>query len=408
MKTQVAIIGAGISGLSAAIQLKSAGIDFKILESEHEVGGRVRSKNIDGYVIDRGFQVLLTAYPEAKNLLDYEKLNLKTFDSGAMILHESGKKSKLGDPLRQISSLFPTLFSGVGSLQDKMKILRLSGLVKSQSIETIFNQEEQSTLARLQSFGFSQKIIDQFFKPFFSGIFLEQELKTSSRMFDFVFKMFSQGVAALPQKGMQEIPLQLWEKVGKEHVLLNRNVQSIEKGTVHCKNGESISADHILLASEPNHLIPEAVNINRSYVSTTNVHFVSKDSIYPEALIALNSSKSKLVNNICQIDNISEGYSSSQHLISTTIVGDKTPDNLEKALKKEVSKWFPSSENWELLDVQKIDYALPTQQSVQYDAKIERLENLWFTGDYLSNGSLNASMRNGRKMSEEIIKTINS
>ena len=186
---QAIIIGGGLAGLTAARTLQEKGIEFTLLEATDRVGGRVKTDIEDGFRFDRGFQVLLTAYPEAKRWLDYKKLDLRTFTPGAMLLLPSGKTECIGDPLRDPSSLFSTVFSSAGSLGDKFKILSLKNRLASLSIEEIFNQEEKTTMEVLKGdYGFSKKMIDLFFQPFFAGIFLEKELTTSRRMFDFVFK----------------------------------------------------------------------------------------------------------------------------------------------------------------------------------------------------------------------------
>ena len=180
MKPRVIIVGGGISGLTAALQLQANGMDSLLLEATDRVGGRVKTDVIDGFRLDHGFQVLLTAYPEAQKWLDYEKLDLQKFLPGAVLLHSDGTKDRIGDPIRDFSSLFPTLFSKVGSVMDKLRILRLNNRVSKMSIEDIFEQEEVPTKKILaKEYGFSNKMIANFFSPFFSGIFLEKGLLTS-------------------------------------------------------------------------------------------------------------------------------------------------------------------------------------------------------------------------------------
>jgi phytoene dehydrogenase-like protein len=185
------IIGAGIAGLTAAKVLKAAGRKVAILESADAVGGRVRTDNFNGFLLDRGFQVLLTGYPEAKNFLDYKALNLRSFSPGSIILNSSGI-DEIGDPLREFGSLFRTLKSSAGSFTDKLRLLLLRMKLSSNSIEEIFSKPEVTSLQYLRTAGFSERIISNFFSPFLSGIYLEQKLNTSSRMFEFVFKMFSE------------------------------------------------------------------------------------------------------------------------------------------------------------------------------------------------------------------------
>ena len=162
----------------------------QFLEAKSNTGGRVKTEIIDGWILDVGFQVLLDAYPMSKKYLNYIDLDLQKLIPGARIYTENDSFI-FGDPLRNIKLLFPTLFSSVGSLLDKLRILQLNIRLKNMQIEAIFNEKETTTLTYLQNLGFSDKIIDQFFKPFFSGIFLENELRTSSRMFEFIFKLFS-------------------------------------------------------------------------------------------------------------------------------------------------------------------------------------------------------------------------
>ena len=198
---KIHIIGAGISGLIAAQILENHGYHPTIIEASATVGGRVKSDLVDGYTLDHGFQVLLTSYPATKKYLDYKALDLQKLLPGATIF-KHGKAQTIGDPLRNISLLFPTLRSSIGTFSDKLKILKLNTLLKKKKITAIFKTEEKTTLQYLKDFGFSDEIIKDFFTPFFSGIFLETELETSSRMFEFVYKMFGDGLAVIPKEGM--------------------------------------------------------------------------------------------------------------------------------------------------------------------------------------------------------------
>ena len=97
--SDVVIIGAGLAGLSCALSLEAAGVSVTLLEASDRPGGRVSTDLVEGFRLDRGFQVLLTAYPEAKRLLDYDALQLKNFEPGALVWH-SGKFHRFADPVR--------------------------------------------------------------------------------------------------------------------------------------------------------------------------------------------------------------------------------------------------------------------------------------------------------------------
>jgi phytoene dehydrogenase-like protein len=323
MKYPVIIIGGGMAGLIAARQLQSKGIEFLLLEASSRIGGRVKTDVVDGFRLDHGFQVLLTAYPEAQKWLDYDQLNLKNFLPGAKILLPNGKIDSIGDPLRDFSSLIPTVFSNAGSLSDKLKILQLKLRLGQLSIQEIFEQKEISTAEALEyEYGFSKRIRKHFFDPFFSGIFLERELTTSRRMFDFVFKMFGEGFAAVPNLGMEEIPKQLAATLPDNAILTNAGVNKVEGQTVFLLDGSQFSAPHIIVATEATGFVKELAAVNTKYQSTTHLHYIADAPPMTQPIIALNSNTNRICNNICVMNNVAEGYApKNKYLLSISVVG---------------------------------------------------------------------------------------
>ncbi|MFK7807833.1 MAG: NAD(P)/FAD-dependent oxidoreductase [Saprospiraceae bacterium] len=414
MTSTAIIIGGGLSGLTCARQLQKQGIDFILLEATDRIGGRVKTDVIDGFRLDHGFQVFLTAYPEAKKWLDYEKLNLKNFDPGALLLYPNGSKDQIGDPLRNFSSLFPTLTSNAGSFTDKLKILKLRSRLSGMTIDQIFEQTEISTSKALSNdYGFSTTMIKNFFEPFFAGIFLENDQETSRRMFDFVFKMFGHGNASVPNLGMEEIPKQLAASLPSDSIKCNAKVESISGQEVRLDDGSVYSAPNIILATEATALVSELSKVKTKYNSTTHLHFVNKEAPVKQPLIALNTKKDKTSNNICTINKVADGYApKDSHLISVSIVGkaDFSPAALTKQVRNELSTWFGKAvEDWQLLDNKTVTYALPEQQSVRHTAPKEAFiirEGLYRCGDHLLNGSINAAMRSGRIAGELVASQI--
>lgn len=412
MNPTVIIIGGGLSGLTAARQLQKQGIDFLLLEASDRVGGRVKTDTIDGFRLDHGFQVLLTAYPEAKKWLDYKNLNLKNFTPGALLLYPDGKRDLIGDPMRDFSSLFSTIFSSAGSISDKFKILSLRNRLAKLSIEEIFQQEEKSSKDVLSSeYGFSSKMVDRFFTPFFSGIFLEKELATSRRMFDFVFKMFGEGNTAVPNLGMEEIPKQLATELPEKSIILNAKVSNVDGQSVQLSDGSSFSAPNIIIATEATGLAKEFATIKTDHQSTTHLHFTTDTSPLEKPIIALNTKANRLSNNICTISKVAKGYApEGQHLISISVVGlnNLSTSDLETAVRKELETWFgKASQDWSHIHTRKVRYALPSQKSVQHQTSSDQFkirEGLYHCGDYQLNGSINAAMRSGRIVAEMISK----
>ncbi len=412
MKPTITIIGAGISGLTAAVYLHQKGYKVQILEASERAGGRIKTDIIDGFRLDRGFQVLLTEYPETKALLDYNILNLKRFLPGATVLYDRGQ-FEIADPFRRPTALFATLFAPVGNLKDKINTLFLKNKLVKITISAIFKQPETDTISQLKNYGFSSKMINRFYKPFFSGIFLENDLKTSSNMFDFVMKMFSEGDAAIPELGMEEIPKQLVAMLPENSIQYNVKVSEIENNKIICENGTTLEADKIIIATE-------AIGLAGNYISKTKQNFHQVTTMYFEASIAptqkavvvLNASKDKKwVNNLTVLSNISNEYApKGKVLISISYNGIPAIDDatLSENMKAELKQWYGNQVNyWKLLKTYRINYALPNQEKVSNEvsnSEIKINDNLFICGDHLLNGSINAAMKSGRMVAELIAR----
>ncbi len=410
MKPTITIIGAGISGLTAAVYLHKKGFKIQILEASDRAGGRIKTDIVNGFRLDQGFQVLLTEYPETKALLDYEKLNLKRFLPGATVLYENGQ-FEIADPFRRPSALFSTLFAPVGTLKDKINTFFLKTKLIKISVETIFQQEETDTIAQLKKYGFSTKMIERFYKPFFSGIFLENELKTSSNMFDFVMKMFSEGDAAIPELGMEEIPRQLVAMLPENSIHYNVKVSEIENNKIICENAQTFVTDKIMIATEATGFASNYVSKSKqNFNQVTNVYFEAKIAPTSKAVVVLNASiDKKWVNNLTVMTNISKKYApEGKVLIAVSLNGIPTIDDetLAENMKAALKNWYGNQvDAWKMLKTYRIKYALPNQEKVKNevlksDLKIN--DKLFICGDHLMNGSINAAMKSGRLVAELI------
>lgn len=407
--TDVIIVGGGLAGLSAALHLQKKGKSFLLLEAEERVGGRIKTDVVDGFQLDHGFQVLLTAYEEAKAILNYQKLNLKKFDPGAIILQNNGSIAKLGDPWRKPSTLFSTLNAPVGSFSDKFKILTLRGQLMGRSIETIFQEKETSTREYLANYGFSTTMIDNFFRPFYGGIFLEKELSSSSRMFEFVFKLLGNGDVAIPAKGMEQIPLQLAQQLDPNSILCNEKVVSIDSSSVKTASGKSFEASNIILATQATQLpFSNKSNFKQKFQSVTNIYYSSSKSPLNDPMIALNHDTSQMVNTISIMNKVAPDYApKGKNLISVSVNGNHNDSStLQQVIKNELSNWFGSDvASWEHLKTYSIRYALPNQSSVRNIVSSHELkigDHLYICGDHLFNGSINAALKSGRLVAEMI------
>lgn len=412
IKHDVIIIGAGLSGLSAAVHLHRQGRKVLILEASDRAGGRVKTDFVDGFILDRGFQVLLTAYPEAKKLLNYKDLQLQKMLPGATVLYDGGT-FEIADPIRRPLALFSTLFAPVGTLRDKINTLWLKNKLQKMSIDEIFTQPEQTTLQQLSDYGFSQKMIQRFYKPFLSGIYLENQLTTSNRMFDFVMKMFSDGDVAVPAFGMEEIPKQLVRQLPESSIQYHKNVTKIAGNTLTLQDGITFEANQIVIATNANEFTKQFLPNQKTTAQTvTNVYFKAPIAPTKKAVVILNASQNKKwVNNLTVLSNVSATYAPlGKVLVSVSYNGLAPVEDFELAenMKKELEQWYGQQvHQWKMIKTYRIDYALPIQDTVKNGLSISEIkisDSLFICGDHLLNGSINAAFKSGRLVAEAMKK----
>lgn len=403
------IIGGGVSGLVAARVLENHGFSPTIIEATDRVGGRVKTDVKKGYQLDHGFQVLLTSYPMAQKYLDMKALDLQRFLPGASIFR-SGKQKIIGDPLRDVSLIFSTLFSGIGTTLDKIKILRLNAYLKKKSIEAIFEEKETSTLDYLRKFGFSQSIINEFFTPFFSGIFLETALSTSSRMFEFVYKMFGEGYAAVPKAGIEAIPVQLKQNLNKTSYLFNTKVREVRNGQVILENGKELQSNSIIVATDPTKLISNLAGQSTKWKSCVTLYFETESRNIKKPLIGLVTDKESLVNNIFFHTSLESDSKGKKELLSVTVIDTKGKPESEiiERVQREL-KQYCGIQEVEYLAHYDIPMALPDLINLRYDmlpSETQLTSDIFLAGDTQLNGSLNAAMVAGERAALAVIEKL--
>ena len=410
MNKDVIIIGGGLAGLSCAITLEKKGISYLLLEASDEIGGRVRTDQASGFLLDRGFQVFSTAYPEAKRLLDYAALNLHHFSPGAVIRF-GGKWHRLLDPFRHPFTAIQTLVTPIGTCSDKIRVARFRHRVLSGTIRELFNRPETSTLKHLQKFGFSRPMIDRFFRPFLAGIFLDPELQTSSRMTEFIFRMFASGHSSLPAKGMGAIPQQLRSYLSPNTMQTQVRVTSIHKTTVKVESGETFSARAIVVATDG----PSAAQLIPSltptpYRSVTSLYFATPEPPYRGPYLLLNGEGVGPINNLCVVSQVAPSYSKiSRQLVSIAVVHDtpQSQNHLKSQVQNQLQEWFGvQARDWEHIRTSTIKAAQP-RQAVPCPTPLSFQPHIgngvFICGDFCTTGTIDGALFSGRRAAEEVL-----
>lgn len=429
MGRSVIVVGAGLSGLVAAQVLQRQGCEVQVLENLDRVGGRIRTDLVDGFLLDHGFQVFLTAYEQASKTLDCAQLQLGSFESGALI-YFAGKLHRVADPWRSPQHILATAFAAVGSVWDKLRIANFRRRVLQSTDQQLLAAKQVTALEALRREGFSESIISRFFRPFFGGIFLEQDLKTASGRMDFVFRNFSRGTAALPKGGMQAIPIQLANRLQPGTIHFNKTVTAIEsvesdntKGQrqntfVTLSDGSKLSCDTVIIATEQpaaNKIL--GLDIATKSQSTTCLYFVVTHPPIREATLVLNGESEGPINNLCFPSFAQPNYAPpGQHLASVSIHGDfvSAPDEMVEATLDHLRRWFgPDVNRWRFLRSYRITHALPSQsleslsQSSDYQASHSRTglvrNGVYRCGDYCESASIEGAIRSGLAVAEEAL-----
>ena len=371
------------------------------------MGGRARTDEVEGFLLDHGFQVLLTAYPEAQQVLDYDALKLARFSAGALIRYR-GKFHHFVDPWRSPGRLFSTALSPIGSLFDKLRVARLRSRVCRGSLDGLFERPETTTIDALRAAGFSDQIIEPFFRPFLGGVFLDRELVTSSRMFEFVFRMFASGDAAIPARGMGALARQIADQLPAGSVQTGALVATLQGTNAHLASGEEVHARAIVVACEAPHaakLLGDAETTSGQGV--TCLYYAADRAPIDEPILVLNGDSDGPINNLCVPSKVSPTYAPpNQSLISVTVLG--TPgERVESAVRTQLRGWFGSDvDAWRLLRTYCIPYALPSQAppALSPVAKpSERGNGIYVCGDYLDTASIQGAMLSGRRAADQIV-----
>lgn len=410
---EIIIVGAGLSGLACARRLAKAGLRFALLEASDDVGGRVRTDEVDGFLLDRGFQVFLPAYPMAKKMLDYDALDLHPFFRGADVFH-AGAFRRLADPFYHPRQAFNHIHDSIVPWRDKWFTLLLRKEVFG-TREVPRDIKELTTEQFLRDYGFSDIFIDRFFRPFFGGIFSEKDMRTSSRMFIFLFAMFDRGGSALPARGMQTIPDQLAADLPYGSIRLNTPVVSVAPGEVTLGSGEIMKAGHIIVATSEDmavrllpHSGPTKVPPTRSQ---TCLYFATDQPLPGDAILGLDGDGRGPVNHACIVSNVSPHYAPpGQKLIAATILGSPSSGELESVVREQMCAWYgPGAHHWRHLRTYHVRNAQPENRQLHVgESPCDPLiaPGLYRCGDYCEDVSINGALLSGDRTGKAVIEAI--
>ncbi|MFZ4774100.1 MAG: FAD-dependent oxidoreductase [Terrimicrobiaceae bacterium] len=366
----IVVVGAGLAGLSCALELKRLGLPFTVLEAGDGPGGRVRSIVRDGFTLDRGFQVMLSSYSAVREAVDIPSLHPRFFESGAILAGKDGRIVHLANPLRHPLELAGTL--SAFSLPDQFRLAVLGGrtmLRRDRELLALCGRKDDlPTLQFLQQQGFSEDFISRFAVPFFGGVLLDEGLSTSAGLFLYYLKKFATGRAWIPSAGIGAFPRAMANKLGDGAIRFGCRVTGLEKmnsraSAIRLADGSTIPASAVILALDiPSLEILSGGSGVTPMQSVSVLYFRTRVPLYSSPCLVLPEGRGRMVRHFCQVTNIApELAPPGCHLVSATVLGSAVNPEIEELVKREIAGIFPVARDMEFLEKMIIPQAVPVQ-----------------------------------------------
>jgi phytoene dehydrogenase-like protein len=409
----VVVVGAGLAGLSCAKHLMNNSVSFVVLEADQRIGGRLKTDVLDGFILNHGFQVLQTAYPEARRQLNYRRLELKPFAPGAMI-RMGGRFFRVADPRRRPQDIWSSLTAPIGTFTDRLRMIRMASSAKRGSVSSLFQSPDMTTLEFLHSQGISEKMIERFFKPFFGGVCLDPGIQASSRVFKYVLRVFAEGNVALPGQGMGAIVSQLAEGLPQEAIQIGTRVESIHPGGAVLTSGQTIKCRAVVLAAEG----PQTLRLLGKPASIVSqgelcLYFAAPNAPIKDPYLILNGEGTGLINSLSVPSIVAPSYApAGEALISVVLLGHLALDDrsAESVVREELTDWFgPVVKEWRHLKTYRIEHALPAQPPPMPDPTLPAkpvMPGVYVCGEYQSVPGIQWALLSGRHVAEAVIKEL--
>jgi phytoene dehydrogenase-like protein len=419
---KVAIIGAGMAGLACAHALEAGGVDWTLLEASDGVGGRVRTDTVEGFRLDRGFQVYLTAYRAAGELLEYPQLRLRPFRSGARVFDGRGFASVM-NPLRHPVAAVSGLAGRPALAVDLARMAPVAVEAVRRPVT-----EPPASLGRtedlLRRLDLSDAAVDGFFRSFFGGVFLDRSLSTDESQFRFTLSAFARGDAAVPALGMGEIPRQVAAALPAGRIRLRTPVAAVRRAgaaqEVRLAGGASERCDAVVVATDMSaaHALDPRIPARR-WCPTETFHWACDLARLPsplrEPILFLDGTGEGPVNHAACMSSVAPEYApQGQALVSLSMVGiDWETTGMNALVARTVTqmeRWFGrgAMAGWRLLRTDRVLRALPRQHPADLAMRPshEIDDGLFAGGDHLTDGSIDGAVRSGRLAAEAVLRAL--
>ncbi len=398
----VVIVGAGVAGLACALDLTAAGVPVRVLDASDGVGGRMRTDRQGGFLLDRGFQVFNTSYPQVKRRIDLRALQLRPFTPG-VLLHAGDRRLRFADPTRRLSGASDLLRGRLAGPSDAIALARLCAADMLLPVSLIKRQPDRTTFAALTEAGFSPALYELFFRPFLSGVFLEDELETSGRFFHLIWRSMLRGTLCLPRRGIQAVPEQLAAVLPAGTVQLEKPVRALTGDGVALKDGTGIAARAVIVAAgaaEAAALLPD-LSVPATRTVTTFYHAAPWAPLAEPTLLV--DTERKILNTVV-LTEVTPAYAAGRRaLICTSVLGDAS--GREPDVRARIGAMYGAdTSGWEHLATYPVYGALPAMPAPHPLSRPTRIgPRRYVCGDHRATGSVQGAMASGTRAAREFL-----
>ncbi|MFF0311559.1 NAD(P)/FAD-dependent oxidoreductase [Streptosporangium sp. NPDC004379] len=403
MPETVVVVGAGLAGLACAVRLHAAGVPVRVVEAEDEAGGRVRTDVVDGFRLDRGFQVFNTAYPEARRVLDIGALDVRPFSSG-LIVFDAGRRERIMLPWRHPGHALSGVLAAVGSLRDKAALAALTARDIALPASVLRGGAERTTEEELRRRGVSPEMVEKLFRPFLAGVVLERELETSSRFFHLLWRSFARGTIGLPALGMGRIPAQLAGRLPDGAVLLGTPVAAVTGEGVETAEGAEIPARAVVVATDPAtaaRLVPGLREPEMRSV-TTFYHAAPRSPLGEPTQVI--DAEGQVTDTIVVSDAAPAYSGDGRALVSTSVLGVLSADDEPRVRARLAEVYAADTSSWEHLATYPVRAALPAMPPPFPLRRSVRLApGRYVCGDHRDTGSIQGALVSGRRAADAVL-----
>lgn len=408
-RAEVVVVGAGLAGLACARQLARRGVDVVVLEAAEAVGGRVRTDTVNGFLCDRGFQLLNPAYPEVRRVLDVPALRLQPLPAAIVVATGTGRRT-LADP-RRAPALLPRIAGswirgGIGSVREQAAFGRWALRTSRRQPEKFLAEPDIGWGQALTEQGIDGDLRERVIEPFLAGVLGERDGTSSHRFTQLLVRSFMRGRPSVPWRGMQAVPDQLSTDLTGLH--LGVKVESVQPGVVRTADGE-ITARCVVVATDPTTatrmLSLPAVQMRPL---TTFWHVSPEPPTRSGALHVDGDHRGPVVNSIV-LSNRAKSYSpDDRSLIATTVLGDVGDQATERAVLAQLEQIYGQSTRWwELMRRHVIPQALTAMPvPLEPQRPVALADGLVVAGDHRDTASSQGALVSGRRAADAVLSDL--